>query len=158
MWLSCKFKRAPLGFDNDVSPPVRSDAGGPQTRLDMARHDRLLQILMLLKLRRRVSVETLASECGVSTRTIYRDLGTITKANYPLYYHNGYRLLPHASLPPLCLTPDELEVLRAALGKPLEAADTKSRDVLRRIQLKLEALLRPRQAPHSDKFHQTREI
>ncbi|MEW5700651.1 MAG: YafY family protein [Candidatus Zixiibacteriota bacterium] len=105
----------------------------------MSRHDRLLHILMLLRSPRPLSVARLAQECDVTPRTIYRDIDTISRANYPIYYDNGYRLLPTGSLPPPQFTPEEQGLLRAALDAWPLASTAAYRTTLRRIGAKLNA-------------------
>lgn len=109
----------------------------------MSKHDRLLHILTLLTRRRPASVAKLAEECGVSRRTIYRDIDTISRANYPIYYDNGYRLLETAVLPPPQFTPEELALLRAALDSRPLAATPAYRTSLKRIQAKLDGWYPP---------------
>jgi predicted DNA-binding transcriptional regulator YafY len=91
-----------------------------------------------LRRRRPLTVSQMAEECGVTTRTIYRDIDTISQANYPIYYDGGYRLLPTGSTPPPQFTGEEQNLLRSALDSwPL--AQTKAyRTTLRRIQAKLD--------------------
>lgn len=104
----------------------------------MSRHDRLLHILSLIKARRVMSVAELARECEVTPRTIYRDIDTISRANYPIFYDRGYRLLPTASLPPPQFTPEELSLLQSALDSWPLASTPAYRATLKRIQAKIE--------------------
>lgn len=105
----------------------------------MARHDRLLHILSLLKTRRVVTVSELARECEVTPRTIYRDIDTISSANYPIYFDGGYRLLPTAALPPPQFTPEEQSLLQSALDSWPLANTPAYRATLKRIQAKIES-------------------
>ena len=61
------------------------------------RATRLLSIVMALQVRGRVNAETLASELGVSVRTIYRDLDDLGGAGIPVQSEagpgGGYQLL-----------------------------------------------------------------
>jgi predicted DNA-binding transcriptional regulator YafY len=61
------------------------------------RASRLLTILTLLQARGRVSAPQFAAECGVSLRTVYRDMDALSTAGIPVYSERGseggYRLL-----------------------------------------------------------------
>lgn len=61
------------------------------------RAGRLLAILMTLQARGSATAPALASECGVSVRTIYRDIDTLSSLGIPVYAERGikggYRLL-----------------------------------------------------------------
>lgn len=53
------------------------------------RADRLVSILMLLQARGRMSAPQLASELGVTVRTIYRDMDALSAAGIPVYAERG---------------------------------------------------------------------
>ncbi|HYC64459.1 MAG TPA: YafY family protein [Reyranellaceae bacterium] len=83
----------------------------------MARIDRLLQLLQQLRQHRRpVSAETLAARLGVSVRTIYRDIATLTAQGAVIDGEAGvgFVLRPGFTLPPLMFTVEEAEAI--ALG------------------------------------------
>lgn len=89
----------------------------------MSKFDRLLLILQLMKVKRNLSARVLAEECGVSQRTIYRDVKALSeKTGVSIYYDKGYRLLAEAFLPILNFNPDELLVLWIGLNSdPVKA-------------------------------------
>lgn len=80
----------------------------------MSRAARLLDLLQLLR-NRRVPVPgpALASELGVSLRTLYRDIATLQAQGADIRGEPGlgYVLLPGFTLPPLMFSADELEAL-----------------------------------------------
>ncbi|MFP3567156.1 transcriptional regulator [Paraburkholderia sp. SIMBA_030] len=61
------------------------------------RASRLLSILMTLQARGQVTAQSLADECAVSLRTIYRDVDALSAAGVPVHSERGaeggYRLL-----------------------------------------------------------------
>jgi predicted DNA-binding transcriptional regulator YafY len=62
----------------------------------MAKLENILLLVNLLHHRRCVSLETMKKMCGVSNRTLFRYIQTISGANIPIYYDRdlgGYRLL-----------------------------------------------------------------
>ncbi len=83
----------------------------------MSRAARLLELLQLLR-RHRAPVRgaALASELGVSLRTLYRDIGSLQAQGATIEGEAGlgYLLRPGFTLPPLMFGADELEAL--ALG------------------------------------------
>ncbi len=83
----------------------------------MRRADRLFQILQILRRARRpTTARALAEELEVSPRTVYRDIADLMAQRTPIQGEAGigYVLGRDFDMPPLMLTPDELEA--AALG------------------------------------------
>lgn len=79
--------------------------------------DRLFQIIQILRRSRRpLTAEAIAAELETSKRTIYRDISTLIGQRVPIRGEAGlgYVLEGGFDLPPLMLTPDEIEA--AALG------------------------------------------
>jgi predicted DNA-binding transcriptional regulator YafY len=83
----------------------------------MRRADRLFQILQILRRSRRpTTARALAEELEVSPRTVYRDIADLMASRTPILGEAGigYVLGRDFDMPPLMLTPEELEA--AALG------------------------------------------
>lgn len=107
--------------------------------------DRILGILLALQNQRRVSARQLAQRFEVSTRTIYRDLQTMSLLGIPIYAergrHGGITLLEGYFLPPLMFTRSEaialllgIIVLRTLRAVPFEPdADTATQKLLAAI-------------------------
>lgn len=109
--------------------------------MGMAKYDRLLYILNLLRSRKSLNARRLAEECRVTERSIYRDLISLSEANIPIYYDNGYKLASTNFLPPLNFTFDEYTCLRMALeSTPLLKAGRKA-ETLRQIKAKIDCCL-----------------
>ena len=83
--------------------------------MGMPKQDRLLYILNLLRARKNLNATQLAEECGVTERSIYRDILAISEANIPIYYDNGYKLATENFLPPLNFSFEEYSCLKIAL-------------------------------------------
>jgi predicted DNA-binding transcriptional regulator YafY len=79
----------------------------------MHKSERLFQLVNCLRGRRyAVSAESLATELGVSVRTIYRDIQDLQSQGVPIDGEAGVGyVLTNGSLPPLMLTLGELQAL-----------------------------------------------
>jgi predicted DNA-binding transcriptional regulator YafY len=80
----------------------------------MSRSARLLELMQLLRRHRRpVTAATLATQLGISVRSVYRDVATLQGQGVPIDGEAGlgYLLRPGYVLPPLTFTQDELEAL-----------------------------------------------
>ena len=90
--------------------------------MNLAKIHRLLQLIGLLQAGRGYNAESLALECGVTRRTIFRDLDMLRQSGIPLAFDEGRQryCIPGACLlPPTNFTPEEalsLVVLCHELG------------------------------------------
>src|SRR6266480_4330415 len=83
----------------------------------MRRADRLFQIIQILRRSRQpITADSMADELETSKRTVYRDIADLIGQRVPIRGEAGigYVLQPGLDLPPLMLTPDEIEA--AVLG------------------------------------------
>jgi len=107
--------------------------------MGMAKYDRLLYILNLLRSRRTLNARRLAEECRVTERSIYRDIISLSEANIPIYYDNGYKLASGNFLPPLNFTLDEYTCLILALeSSPLARVGCKA-ETISQVKAKVES-------------------
>jgi len=109
--------------------------------MGMPKYDRLLFILNLLRSRKNLNAAALAVQCGVTERSIYRDIISLSEANVPIYYDNGYKLASDNFLPPLNFTFDEYASLKLALESSPLAGSPKHKQILKRIRAKVEGSL-----------------
>lgn len=107
----------------------------------MNKADRLLFILNLIRSRRNLRARDLATECGVSERTIYRDINAISSANIPVCYDNGYKFLTDAFLPPLSLSLDEHLAIHLGLRSDVVNSKPVLKEAGKRALAKLEATM-----------------
>lgn len=116
----------------------------------MRRADRLFQIIQVLRRSARpVTADQLSAELEVSKRTVYRDIGDLIAQRVPIIGEAGfgYVLDRDFDMPPLMLTPDELEaaVLGAqwVAGKGDRVLATAARDLVAKITAAVPERLRP---------------
>jgi predicted DNA-binding transcriptional regulator YafY len=116
----------------------------------MRRTERLFQIIQILRAKRGpVTGLQLADELGISLRSLYRDMAELVAQRVPVRGEagTGYVLDNGYNMPPLMLTPDELEaaVLGAAWvakrGDPALARG--ARDLIAKIAQSIPQALRP---------------
>jgi len=107
----------------------------------MAKYDRLLFILNLLRTRRNLNAAKIADECGVTERTIYRDVISISEANVPIYYDRGYKYATDNFLPPLNFNIEEYLTLISILESSPLYISGHGRKQIKSIKTKIEACL-----------------
>ena len=114
----------------------------------MRRSDRLLELMTRLRDGRIHRAEDLAARFGVSVRTIYRDMDTLAASGIPVEgtRGSGYRALDTLTLPPLSLTPAEIEALQLGLAIVAEASDAGLKTAALSLSEKVDAAL-PTEAP-----------
>ena len=116
----------------------------------MRRADRLFQIIQILRRSSRpVTAEAMAGELEVSKRTVYRDIADLIGQRVPISGEAGfgYLLADDYDMPPLMLTPDEIEavVLGAqwVAGHADAALANAARDLTAKIAATIPERLRP---------------
>ncbi|QTB24429.1 YafY family transcriptional regulator [Lysinibacillus sphaericus] len=77
----------------------------------MHKAQRLIQLMMKVNERKKFTIQEMAEECGVSRRTMIRDLMELSELGVPLYSeagpNGGYRVLREKVLPPISFTEHE---------------------------------------------------
>lgn len=108
----------------------------------MRRADRLFEILQLLRGGRLRTARDLADSLEVSTRTIWRDIADLQKQNVPIDGARGvgYMLRDGYFLPPLALTPVEMEALVWGTRLVETYGDAALADAARELQIKISAV------------------
>lgn len=77
----------------------------------MTKSERLMFLVNMIRNRGTVLVREMAEECEVSHRTIYRDINSLMRLNFPLYYQNGYRLAQDIGFPDVKPNPEEVDLI-----------------------------------------------
>ncbi|HVX43875.1 MAG TPA: WYL domain-containing protein [Mycobacteriales bacterium] len=122
------------------------------------RADRLLQLLLLLQTYERATAGELATRLGVSTRTVQRDLETLSLAGVPIYpvrgHGGGWSLLPGYRTSLTGMTP--AEAITVFIGSTAHVLADLGFDLARdRAQTKLLAAL-PTPVRHDAEFARQR--
>lgn len=112
--------------------------------MGMAKASRLLFILNLVRSRKSLNAGRLAEECGVTERSIYRDIVALSEVGIPIYYDKGYKCTTDNWLPPLNFDFEEYMTLRLALESSPLRKSSKYRDLLKQVSAKVEATLSER--------------
>ncbi|TFE23737.1 helix-turn-helix transcriptional regulator [Cohnella luojiensis] len=77
----------------------------------MLKSQRLIRMIMMINAKKSFTVQELADDFGLSTRTITRDLQELSELGVPIYSvqgrGGGYRLLQERLLPPITFTESE---------------------------------------------------
>ena len=110
----------------------------------MSRAQRLLDLIQLLRRHRHpVSGAALAEELGISLRTVYRDIATLSAqgAHIDGEPGMGYVLRPGFMLPPLMFSEDEIEALVLGSRWVAERADATLSKAARIALAKISAVL-----------------
>jgi predicted DNA-binding transcriptional regulator YafY len=109
----------------------------------MSQYDRLLNLLNLLRSRDNLKASDLAHECEVSERTVYKDIVSLSAANIPIYFDDGYKLLTDAFLPPLNFSLEDYLLLKLGLSSSPVGNNTPLGKSAKRILSKIDAGLSP---------------
>lgn len=112
----------------------------------MSRAQRLLQLLETLRHHRYpVSGASLATELGISVRTLYRDIATLQEQGARIEGEPGlgYVLRPGFTLPPLAFTEEEVEALVLGARWVARRADAGLGESARHALAKIRAVLPP---------------
>jgi predicted DNA-binding transcriptional regulator YafY len=110
----------------------------------VSRSERLLALLQALRRHRRpVSGKVLATELGISLRTLYRDIGSLQAQGADIAGAPGlgYVLRPGFLLPPLMFAEDEIEALVLSSRWVAERADPALAMAARNALAKIAAVL-----------------
>jgi predicted DNA-binding transcriptional regulator YafY len=116
----------------------------------MRRAERLFQIIQILRRSDRpVTAAALAEELEVSTRTVYRDVADLIGQRVPIEGEAGfgYLLAADYDMPPLMLTPEEIEAVMLGAqwvaGRSDKGLANAARDVMAKIGAVVPEHLRP---------------
>ncbi len=120
---------------------------------------RLHDVIRLLETRYGATVGELAEECGVTRRTIYRDLKAIEEAGYPLVSETGeggrvlYRFMTgFKQVPPITFSLEELMTLHLCRSQLAFLRGTPFAEDLDAIFTRIHSSLPPRSVAHLERI------
>ncbi|WP_233505469.1 YafY family protein [Rhodohalobacter sp. SW132] len=96
-------------------------------------------ILMLQESKRRLTVDELAEEFGVTRRTIFRDFNVLSEINVPVTWdkYSGYGVMEGYKVPPLMFTSKELATIMVGLNFVKSQVDSSMVEDARGVELKI---------------------
>jgi predicted DNA-binding transcriptional regulator YafY len=112
----------------------------------MSRSQRLLELIQILRRNKfPVSGTVLATELGISVRTLYRDIGTLQEQGASIDGEPGlgYILRPGFMLPPMMFSEDEIEALVLGSRWVADRADPRLGAAARNALARIAAVLPP---------------
>ncbi len=109
----------------------------------MKHRNRLVALVDILRDGRVHRADDLAGRFDVSVRTIYRDMDKLIASGVPVAgtRGEGYRVTAAITLPPLTLTPAELEALNLGLAVAAEVGDQGLQGAAETLAAKFDAVL-----------------
>ena len=109
----------------------------------MRRTDRLFELIQILRDGRLHTARDMADRLEVSVRTLWRDMATLIASGLPVEGERGvgYILREPVTLPPLTLTPDEVQALTLGLALVTRGADPSLTRAAESLQGKIAAVL-----------------
>jgi proteasome accessory factor B len=150
-------KTMPLGTSMNKQ---KRKPGKPAKKYSQAA--RLHDVIRILEARYGATVDELAEECGVTRRTVYRDLDAIRDAGYPLISEmesDGrtlYRFMTgFKKLPPITFSLEELMTLYLCRGQLGFLQGTPFQDDLDAIFGRIHSSLPPRSVAHLERIAET---
>lgn len=135
----------------------KREPGKPAKQYSQA--SRLHDVIRILEARYGATVDELAEECGVTRRTVYRDLDAIREAGYPLVSDRQadrcmlYRFITgFKKIPPITFSLEELMTLYLCRGQLGFLAGTPFQDDLDAIFGRVRSSLPPRSVAHLERI------
>ncbi len=115
----------------------------PQSERTLNKTERLFALVLLLQNRPSMTSKDLAEHFGVSRRTVFRDLRTLSESGVPLTYADGggYEILEGYQLPPLMFTAREAATLLVGTAFTKLQPDNSLRTDADEVALKIRSVL-----------------
>src|SRR5690554_1954712 len=115
----------------------------PRPDRSLNKTERLFALVLLLQNKPNLTSRDLAEHFGVSRRTIFRDLRTLSESGVPLTYaeEGGYEILDGYQLPPLMLTAREAATLLTGTRFMTLQSDASLRKDADQVALKILSVL-----------------
>jgi predicted DNA-binding transcriptional regulator YafY len=117
----------------------------------MRKADRLFQIIQILRRSSRpVTSAQLAEELEVARRTVYRDIAHLIAQRVPIEGATGYGYVldPGYEMPPLMLTPDEIEAVVLGVQMVARLNDATIRNAASDVMAKIASVMPPDLLPY----------
>ena len=121
----------------------------------MRKLDRLFEIIQLLRGQRLRTAEMIASQLGVSTRTIYRDIQALMASGLPIEGERGigYVIRQPITLPPLPFNLAELQAISVGLGMVEGLTDRHLQNAAHEARFKIAAVIPEAKSVKQESIH-----
>jgi predicted DNA-binding transcriptional regulator YafY len=109
----------------------------------MKANERRLNLLLLLQSNQNWNVDQLAEHFGVSRRTIFRDMNTLSEINVPVTWDkdSGYGLMKGYTIPPIMFTPKEISTIMVGLSFVKTQIDNTLVEDANKVMVKIKNIL-----------------
>ncbi len=137
----------------------RANRSPKEAPIRLRKSDRLFQLTNILRTHKLITAKELAEKLSVSERTIYRYIDDLSVSGIPVYGEagRGYRLSDGFELPPLQLSPTEVEALVSGVNFVASLTGKHLTDSAHSLLSKIEAAL-PSQLIPADSRERTLRI
>jgi len=104
---------------------------------------RMKLILLLQQSKNRLTVDEIADRFGVSRRTVFRDMNTLSELNVPVVWdkYSGYGIMEGYTMPPIMFNSKELATIMAGLNFVRSQVDKQLVDDANGVEIKIKAAL-----------------
>lgn len=104
---------------------------------------RMKLILLLQQSKARLTVDQIADRFGVSRRTVFRDMNTLSELSVPVVWdkYSGYGVMEGYSVPPIMFNSKELATIMAGLNFIRSQVDKQLVDDANGVELKIKAVI-----------------
>lgn len=105
--------------------------------------ERRLNLILLLQSKQKWNVDQLAEYFGVSRRTIFRDMRTLSEINVPVTYEKdtGYGMMKGYTIPPIMFSPKEISTILVGLSFVKSQIDNTLVQDAKAVETKIQSIL-----------------
>lgn len=105
--------------------------------------ERRLKLLLLLQSNRKLTVNDIADNFGISRRTVFRDMRSLQEMEVPVTHEQdaGYGLMKGYNVPPLMFTPKQMAIIMVGLSFVKTQVDETMIEDAREVEMKIQSVV-----------------